>query len=55
MFDNSVEADPGAGKSPRPKLVLHVERGRIAGPADLSHTPDWAKPIVVAALKLYPG
>ena len=52
VYDNSTLADPNAGKAPRPVLVLHVERGRIVGPDDLSSTPDWAKPIVAAALGL---
>ena len=52
VFDNSEEADPAAGKTPRPKLVLHLERGNILNQGDLKHTPDWAKPIVAAALKL---
>ena len=52
VYDNSTLADPAAGKAPRPVLVLHVERGRIVGPDDLSSTPDWAKPIVAAALGL---
>jgi hypothetical protein len=33
-------------------LVLRMERGEILGPADLSQTPEWAKPIVAAALKM---
>jgi hypothetical protein len=33
-------------------LVLHVKKGRIVAPDDLSSTPEWAKPIVAAALKL---
>jgi predicted ABC-type ATPase len=52
LFDNSTEADPAAGKVPRLVPVLHVERGRIVDPPDLSATPEWAKPIVAAALKL---
>jgi predicted ABC-type ATPase len=55
VYDNSVEADPAAGHEPKPVLVLQMERGKIAGPADLSQTPDWAKPIVAAALKLNLG
>jgi hypothetical protein len=31
-------------------LVLHLDRGEIVGPPDLSSTPEWAKPIVAAAL-----
>lgn len=55
VYDNSLEADPASGKRPRPRLVLHIEHRIVAGPADLSHTPDWAKPIVAAALKLRLG
>ena len=33
-------------------VVLHLDRGEIIGPKDLSSTPEWAKPIVAAALKL---
>lgn len=55
VYDNSVEADPAAGKSPRPRLLLHLERGRITGPANLSATPPWAKPIVAAAMRLHSG
>jgi predicted ABC-type ATPase len=52
VYDNSAEADPAVGDSPRPVLVLHIDRGQIVGPADLSSTPEWAKPIVAAALSL---
>ena len=52
IFDNSENADPAAGKTPKPKLVLHLERGKILNPSNLKRTPDWAKPIVAAALKL---
>jgi predicted ABC-type ATPase len=55
VYDNSVEADPAAGHEPKPVLVLQMERGKITGPADLSQTPGWAKPIVAAALKLSLG
>jgi predicted ABC-type ATPase len=52
VYDNSVEADPALGHSPRPVLVLHMQRGRIVGPADLAATPVWAKAMVAAALRL---
>jgi predicted ABC-type ATPase len=52
VYDNSADADPAAGRTPKPTPVLHVEHGRILGPPDLASTPDWAKPIVAAALKL---
>ena len=55
VYDNSAEADPDEGHAPSPVLVLHVDRGRIAGGA-LAQTPGWAKPIVAAALKRFgPG
>lgn len=50
--DNSQEADPAAGEAPVPMLLLQMERAKIVGPPDLSRTPDWARPIVAAALKL---
>lgn len=52
VHDNSLEGDPASGEVPLPRLVLQMERRAIIGPADLSPTPDWAKPIVAAALKL---
>ena len=53
VYDNSADADPTTGKTPKPKLVLHMERGKIRNPRDLKHTPDWAKAIVATALKLH--
>jgi predicted ABC-type ATPase len=51
VYDNSEEADPDGGMAPEPKLVVHIRRGAIVGPRDLSRTPDWAKAIVAAAMK----
>jgi predicted ABC-type ATPase len=50
VYDDSGEADPAKGRPPVPKLVLHMERGGIAGPRNLAKTPEWAKPIVAAAM-----
>ncbi|MGE0189805.1 MAG: zeta toxin family protein [Steroidobacteraceae bacterium] len=50
VYDNSIEADPATGKMPAPKLVLHTLQGKLVGPKRLAATPDWAKPIVAAAL-----
>src|SRR6516162_1907555 len=36
VYDNSATADPAAGQAPLPVLVLHLVRGRIVGPPDLS-------------------
>ena len=52
VFDNSAPADPASGRAPEPVLVLQMERGSIVGPPDLRATPEWAKAIVAAALKL---
>ena len=55
VHDNSVEADPAVGRVPEPRLLLHLERGRIVAPKDLSSTPGWAKPVVAAAMRLHAG
>jgi predicted ABC-type ATPase len=52
VYDNSTPADPAAGKTPVPDLVLHMERGKIMNPKDLATAPEWAKPIAAAAMKL---
>ena len=53
VYDNSVEADPAAGVSPAPKLVLAVEQRVVAFPGvtEISETPAWARPIVMKAYK----
>ena len=52
VFDNSVDADPEAGNQPIPRLVLRVEkRAVITDAKDLGSTPEWARPLVAAALK----
>jgi predicted ABC-type ATPase len=57
VYDNSVEADPTAGVSPEPKLLLAVEERVIAFPgvAEISETPAWARPIVMKAYKEFLG
>ena len=55
VYDNSTDADPATGKIPKPKLVLHMGNGKILNRRNLRSTPDWAKPIVAAALKLTEG
>jgi predicted ABC-type ATPase len=55
VFDNSEEGDPAAGIAPKPQLLLHTLHGRLIGPPDLTETPEWAKPIVAAALALQAG
>lgn len=52
VYDNSIEADPASGQTPEPKLVLRMKKQKITEPADLTQTPEWGKPIVLAAIKL---
>ncbi len=52
LYDNSKDADPKAGKTPKPTLLLHLMRGRIETSCTLTRTPDWTKPIMAAAMKL---
>jgi predicted ABC-type ATPase len=51
VYDNSAEGDPDAGRVPAPRLLLHWRSGRIVSPRDFSATPEWAKPILAAAMK----
>jgi predicted ABC-type ATPase len=53
LYDNSRDGDPHAGREPQPLLLLHVDKGRIVFHADLREIPDWAKPIVAAAIGLH--
>jgi len=55
VYDNSKEA-PEGGSVPDPQLVLEMDQGRLMWPAptdseSLQHTPDWAKPLIEAALQ----
>jgi predicted ABC-type ATPase len=55
VFDNSQEAGPGAD-IPEPVLVLEMKDGRVLHPKPddleaLQATPEWAKPIVEAAIR----
>jgi predicted ABC-type ATPase len=52
VHDNSEDADPRRGIAPRPKLLLHMERGKIMDSCDLTTAPEWAKPILATAMKL---
>jgi len=52
VFDNSFEADPHAGRAPRPTVILHFAKGRIVEMVDLAETPQWAKALVAAAVKI---
>ena len=51
VFDNSEDGDPSTGKLPSPSLVLHMQHGKIRNSIEPSQIPEWAKPIITAALK----
>jgi hypothetical protein len=53
VYDNSAKAAPGTA-IPDPLLLLDMHAGRIVRPtalAALRRTPDWAKPVLEAALR----
>ena len=50
LYDNSEDADPHAGRAPRPVQLLHFRDGKILNLA--SAMPAWAKPIAAVALSL---
>lgn len=52
VYDNSADADPVQGLAPAPRLILSMARGKILDSTDFARAPDWAKPIVAAAIKL---
>ncbi len=51
VYDNSAEGNPRQGKHPRLKLILDLKACRLRKTCDLSTAPQWAKPILLAALK----
>jgi predicted ABC-type ATPase len=52
LYDNSAEGDPAAGTRGAPLLILHMEGHRVVTMCALAAVPEWAKPIVAAALRL---
>ena len=52
IYDNSTEGDPVEGRRPKPRLILHLEHGRIIAPSDLRNTPSWAKALVAKAIEI---
>jgi hypothetical protein len=54
VFDNSRSGEPRDGQPPQPRLLIRMNHGKIVDSSSdaLRQTPDWAKPIVAAALRL---
>jgi len=55
VYDNSIDVAPGDA-IPDPVLVAEMISGKLTWPSDLKslqRTPEWAKPLVEAALSLY--
>src|SRR4029453_9727755 len=52
VFGNSSDADPHAGHAPQPNLIFHLAKGKILEMVELSKTPQWAKALVAAAVKI---
>jgi predicted ABC-type ATPase len=52
LYDNSQDGDPGSELAPEPFLVLHLKQRQIVAACDPRDVPAWAKPVVVAAMKL---
>jgi len=57
VFDNSTTADLARSRPPQPTMLVEMIEGRITAPRELrtllEQTPDWAKPVMTAALKLH--
>ena len=57
VYDNSCEVATGE-PAPNPVLLAEMVAGHFSGPGeaeDLKCTPDWAKPLLEAALSLSDG
>lgn len=51
VMDNSADGDPRTGHTPKAFLVLHTARGKILTMCQPEQVPEWAKPLVAAALR----
>jgi hypothetical protein len=41
VYENSEDSDPGTGRSPQVKLILHCVGGKVSGTCELSQVPEW--------------
>lgn len=51
IYDNSSDAEPERGLTPKPVLLLHMTDNKIMHHAPLDQIPTWAKPLLAAAFK----
>lgn len=51
LFDNSAEAEFRTEKLPEPRLLLHLHGDQLIDLAEPATIPEWAKPIIAAALR----
>jgi predicted ABC-type ATPase len=51
LFDNSKSVNMAAGEAPALRALFHMRAGRIVKMVEGRTMPDWAKPVVAAALQ----
>jgi len=51
LFDNSTDAEVLGGALPEPLLLLHLLGNQVIELAEPAACPEWAKPIIAAALR----
>jgi predicted ABC-type ATPase len=54
VYDNSADGDPSMGKTPAPRLLLHMENHEIVSHCGLDSAPEWVRPILAAAFDIDP-
>lgn len=52
LYDNSEEAPPETS-TPAPRMLLHIRQGSVLNAGPTSESPNWAKPILAAAFRLF--
>ena len=50
VYDNSADADPKTGQRPTPRKLLQTKDGDVMEFSPPEQTPEWAKPIILAAI-----
>src|SRR6185312_16954789 len=50
--ENSADADPALGRRPEPQLILYMSKGKVQKMCAMGVVPQWAKPIIAAAIEM---